>query len=214
MKQTTLAMLIGVLLIPVIALIISFQGKEKVNNPTASPTPTVGENGEPEDVASAKKVVLKTTKGDIVINLFPEEAPKTVKNFVTLGKRGYYTNTFFHRIIKDFMIQGGDPEGTGRGGESIYGAKFEDEIGSRKIVKGTVAMANSGPNSNGSQFFIVTQADQPNLDGSYTVFGQIDPASQGVVEAIAGVAVDDPASSAPRPVNPSEVTITGFEIIE
>lgn len=217
MRPTTLAAIIAVLLIPVIALMISFKDKAP-NAPEHSATPdnqeatTAADLKDPEDVVSAKKVILKTTKGDITINLYPDDAPKTVKNFVTLGKRGYYTNTFFHRIIKDFVIQGGDPTGTGRGGESIFGVKFPDEINNHKIVKGTVAMANAGPATNGSQFFIVTVADQPNLDGKHTVFGQIDPGSQGVVDALAAIAVKDPEGG--QPVNTDEVKITGFEIVE
>jgi peptidyl-prolyl cis-trans isomerase-like 1 len=207
MKPTTLAILIGVLLIPVLALAISMRGKEPIPK-----EPTVDSTTNIEDAVSAKKVALKTSKGDIIINLFPDDAPKTVQNFVTLGSRGYYNNTYFHRILKDFVIQGGDPTGTGRGGESIYGSAFEDEINERKIVKGTLAMANAGPGTNGSQFFIVTKAEQPRLDGIHTVFGQIEPASQGVVDAIAAVAVNSPDIG--TPVSTSEVTITGFEILE
>ncbi|HSI21274.1 MAG TPA: peptidylprolyl isomerase [Verrucomicrobiae bacterium] len=214
MKQSTLAILVGIILIPVVALIISFQGKEKkpevevTNTPNNENVQNAADLKDPEDVVTAKKVVLNTSKGDITINLFPDEAPKTVKNFVTLGKRGYYTGTYFHRIIKDFVIQGGDPTGSGRGGESIFGVPFPDEINSHKIVKGTVAMANAGVGTNGSQFFIVTKAEQPSLDGKHTAFGQIDPASQGVVDAIASVAVNDPDQG--TPVNTDEVKITGF----
>jgi cyclophilin family peptidyl-prolyl cis-trans isomerase len=217
MRSTTLAAIIVVLLVPVVALIISFRGKA----PGAPEPSPVSENEgvtnaadlkDPDDVVSAKKVILKTTKGDITLELYPEDAPKTVKNFVTLGKRGYYDNTYFHRIIKDFVIQGGDPTGTGRGGESIFGVQFPDEINSRKIVKGVLAMANAGPGTNGSQFFIVTTAEQPNLDGKHTVFGKIDPASQAVVDALAAVPVNDPQVG--TPVNTNDAKITGFEIVE
>jgi cyclophilin family peptidyl-prolyl cis-trans isomerase len=206
MKPTTLAILIAVLLVPVVALAVSLRGKDPKPMDAASKTDVA-----PEDIVSATKVVLKTTKGDIIINLFPDDAPKTVQNFVTLGSRGYYTDTYFHRILRDFVIQGGDPTGTGRGGESIFGGPFEDEINDRKIVQGTLAMANAGPGTNSSQFFIVTKSDQPALDGIHTVFGQIDPASQSVVDAIAGVPVNDPQLG--RPVNTDEVKIIGFEIL-
>jgi peptidyl-prolyl cis-trans isomerase B (cyclophilin B) len=104
--------------------------------------------------------VLKTSMGDIKFKLFPEEAPKAVENFKKLAEKGYYDNLIFHRIISDFMIQGGDPEGTGRGGESIWGKPFNDEIGKNlHHFRGALAMANSGPNTNGSQFFIVQKKE-------------------------------------------------------
>lgn len=101
--------------------------------------------------------VLHTNKGDIELVLFEEQAPKTVANFVGLAKKGYYDGITFHRVIKDFMIQGGDPTGTGAGGESIYGGSFEDEFSTEVFnLNGALSMANAGPNTNGSQFFIVT----------------------------------------------------------
>ncbi len=103
--------------------------------------------------------VMHTNMGDIKIKLFPEEVPATVQNFVELAKKGYYNGIIFHRVIKDFMIQGGDPTGTGMGGESIYGEKFQDEFDVKlHNIRGALSMANAGPNTNGSQFFIV-QAD-------------------------------------------------------
>ena len=106
--------------------------------------------------------VMHTNMGDIKIKLFPEEAPKTVKNFVELAKKDYYNGIIFHRVIKDFMIQGGDPTGTGMGGESIYGEKFEDEFDvSLHNVRGALSMANAGPGTNGSQFFIVQASECP-----------------------------------------------------
>ena len=103
--------------------------------------------------------IMHTNMGDIKIKLFPEEAPMTVKNFVDLAKQGYYNGIIFHRVIKDFMIQGGDPTGTGMGGESIYGHPFEDEFDVKlHNIRGSLSMANAGPSTNGSQFFIV-QAD-------------------------------------------------------
>jgi cyclophilin family peptidyl-prolyl cis-trans isomerase len=112
--------------------------------------------------------VLHTNHGDITPELFGEDAPKTVENFTKLGGDNFYDGVIFHRVIKDFMIQGGDPTGTGRGGP---GYTFGDEINDHKIVRGALAMANAGPNTNGSQFFIVTTDAAPWLDGKHTVFG-------------------------------------------
>lgn len=171
------------------------------------------------------KATIKTNLGDLNIQLFPDEAPKTVQNFVELAKKGYYDGVIFHRIINDFMIQGGDPTGTGMGGESIYGSKFEDEF-SRNVfnLRGALSMANAGPNTNGSQFFIVQkssaepglkaqlegagfpseiveaydQGGTPWLDFRHTVFGHlIDQASYDVLDKIADVEVgfqDKPTS--------------------
>lgn len=185
--------------------------KKSSDNAVATATPSPEATASPTDqtIYSAHQVKLSTSKGDILINLFPEDAPKTVQNFVTLGKRGYYNNLTFHRVIKDFMIQGGDPTGTGSGGESIFGAKFEDEINSHKIVAGTLAMANSGKNTNGSQFFIVTESAQTHLDGVHTAFGQVaDDASMAVVKAIAAVEVD--GSDKPA----TAVTMTGLTVVQ
>ena len=166
---------------------------------------------------------IKTNHGDLRIKLFPEHAPKTVANFVALSKDGYYDGVIFHRIIKDFMIQGGDPTGTGMGGESIYGESFEDEFSEELYnIRGALSMANAGPNTNGSQFFIVQnqhlpyskkeiarggwpepiaeiyaeQGGTPHLDRRHTVFGQLlDAASYEVLDAIASVetgAMDKP----------------------
>ena len=122
------------------------------------------------DLAQASlHALIKTNHGDIKVALFPELAPKTVANFVGLAKQGYYDGVIFHRVIEDFMIQGGDPSGTGMGGESIYGESFEDEF-SRELynLKGALSMANAGPNTNGSQFFIVTASNVPS-----TMLGQM-----------------------------------------
>ena len=113
---------------------------------------------------------MSTNHGDITIELFDEDAPKTVENFKKLAADGFYDGLIFHRIIKDFMIQGGCPKGTGTGGP---GYTFEDEINQHKVVRGALAMANAGPNTNGSQFFIVTSSATPWLDGKHTVFGQV-----------------------------------------
>jgi cyclophilin family peptidyl-prolyl cis-trans isomerase len=113
---------------------------------------------------------MKTSEGDIVLELFEEDAPKTVSNFKKLASEGFYDGLIFHRVIADFMIQGGCPQGTGTGGP---GYTFEDEINQHKIVRGALAMANAGPNTNGSQFFIVTTDEAPWLDGKHTVFGEV-----------------------------------------
>jgi cyclophilin family peptidyl-prolyl cis-trans isomerase len=118
--------------------------------------------------------VVKTNMGKIEIELFADKTPKTVENFVGLANKGYYKGVIFHRVIKDFMIQGGDPTGTGRGGESIWGKPFEDEIVPSIVFDkpGYLAMANSGPNTNGSQFFI-TVAATTWLNGKHTIFGKV-----------------------------------------
>ena len=117
------------------------------------------------------QATLHTSEGTIEIELFPEDAPETVENFTTLAADGFYDGLIFHRVIPDFMIQGGCPQGTGTGGP---GYQFEDEFNDHKVVKGALAMANAGPNTNGSQFFIVTADATPWLDGKHTVFGQVD----------------------------------------
>jgi cyclophilin family peptidyl-prolyl cis-trans isomerase len=123
---------------------------------------------------------LRTSEGDIALELFEEDAPRTVANFKQLAGQGFYDGVIFHRVIPDFMIQGGDPEGTGRGGP---GYTFEDEINRHKVVRGALAMANAGPNTNGSQFFIVTAEETPWLDGKHTVFGRV-TAGMDVVDRI------------------------------
>ena len=126
--------------------------------------------------------MLHTNHGAIAIELFDEDAPKTVDNFTKLAREGFYDGVVFHRVIPDFMIQGGDPTGTGRGGP---GYTFEDEFNDHKVVRGVLAMANAGPNTNGSQFFI-TVAPTPHLNRRHTIFGQVaDEASAKVVDSIA-----------------------------
>jgi peptidyl-prolyl cis-trans isomerase B (cyclophilin B) len=129
---------------------------------------------------------MSTNHGDITIELFDEDAPKTVDNFKKLAADGFYDGLIFHRIIKDFMIQGGCPQGTGTGGP---GYTFEDEINSHKAVRGSLAMANAGPNTNGSQFFIVTLEATPWLDGKHTVFGQVTD-GMDVVDKLEGLPTD------------------------
>jgi peptidyl-prolyl cis-trans isomerase B (cyclophilin B) len=116
------------------------------------------------------EATLHTNAGPITVSFFDEDAPKTVENFRKLAGDGFYDGLIFHRVIKDFMIQGGDPEGTGTGGP---GYTFEDEFNDHKVVRGALAMANAGPNTNGSQFFIVTTDAAPWLDGKHTVFGEV-----------------------------------------
>ncbi|CAH7666557.1 peptidylprolyl isomerase [Phakopsora pachyrhizi] len=135
-------------------------------------------------------VVLQTTMGVVQLELYWDHAPKTCENFSQLAERGYYNSTIFHRVIADFMAQGGDPTGTGRGGRSIYGDKFEDEIHPelRFTGAGILAMANSGPNSNGSQFFL-TLAPTPYLDRKHTIFGRVERGMK-VLERIGSVSVN------------------------
>ncbi|OQX74000.1 MAG: peptidylprolyl isomerase [Campylobacteraceae bacterium 4484_4] len=120
------------------------------------------------------QVLLKTNQGDIVVELWPDVAPKAVQNFIVHAESGYYNGTIFHRVIKGFMIQGGDPTGTGRGGDSIWGGVFENEYKPNIVFDkpGLLAMANRGPNTNASQFFI-TVAPTPWLNGGYTIFGKV-----------------------------------------
>ncbi len=117
---------------------------------------------------------MKTNQGTITLKLYPDIAPKAVENFIKLSQKGYYNGTIFHRVIKGFMIQGGDPTGTGRGGASIWGKEFENEYAPNVVFDkpGLLAMANRGPNTNGSQFFI-TVAPAPWLNGGYTIFGKV-----------------------------------------
>jgi len=133
------------------------------------------------DPQKTYKATIETGKGDIELELYPEYAPKTVNNFVFLAQEGFYDGVTFHRVISNFMIQGGDPTGTGRGGP---GYKFEDEVEDNPLrhEAGVISMANAGPNTNGSQFFI-THSPQPHLDGMHTVFGKV-VGDQGIVNAI------------------------------
>jgi peptidyl-prolyl cis-trans isomerase B (cyclophilin B) len=135
---------------------------------------------------------LHTNHGTIELELYDDDAPKTVDNFVKLARDGFYDGVIFHRVIPDFMIQGGDPTGTGRGGP---GYTFEDEPNGHGVDRGALAMANAGPNTNGSQFFIVTADSCPWLNGKHTVFGRVTSGME-VVDAISNVDAD--ASDKPR----------------
>lgn len=146
-------------------------------------------------------VVLETNQGAITIALKPDVAPKAVENFLKLAQRDYYNNVIFHRVIKNFMIQGGDPTGTGRGGESVWGKPFEDEVS--PTVKfdrpGLLAMANAGPKTNGSQFFITTAAT-PWLNGKHTIFGEVIEGNE-VVKKIESI----PTNAQDRPLTPPKI---------
>lgn len=146
-------------------------------------------------------VQIETNLGTITIALKPEIAPKAVENFLRLAQKNYYDGIIFHRVIKNFMIQGGDPTGTGRGGESIYGKPFEDEISptAKFDHQGILAMANAGPKTNGSQFFITT-ASTPWLNGKHTIFGEVTE-GYDVVKKIENT----PANAQDRPLNPPKI---------
>jgi cyclophilin family peptidyl-prolyl cis-trans isomerase len=145
---------------------------------------------------------MRTTEGVIVFELFDDDAPETVANFRKLASEGFYDGLTFHRLIKDFMIQGGCPTGTGTGGP---GYQFDDEINDHKVIRGALAMANSGPNTNGSQFFIVTTDAAPWLDGKHTVFGEVTGGME-VVDKIENM----PTQGADRPVQP--IIIASIEL--
>ena len=145
---------------------------------------------------------MHTSQGPIELELFDEDAPKTVQNFKKLAQDGFYDGVIFHRVIRDFMIQGGDPTGTGTGGP---GYTFEDEINDHKIVRGALAMANAGPNTNGSQFFLVTTGEAPWLDGKHTVFGRV-TGGMDVVDTIESTQTD----SRDRPAE--DISITSIDL--
>jgi cyclophilin family peptidyl-prolyl cis-trans isomerase len=162
-------------------------------------------------VTSNPVIVMETNMGVIELELFAKEAPKTVENFVGLAKKGYYNGIIFHRVIENFMIQGGDPTGTGRGGESIWGKKFEDEISPKYKFDcaGILAMANAGPNTNGSQFFI-TLVPTSWLDGKHTIFGKV-VNGMDVVKAIGKVKTSKPYDKPEKDVVMKKVHLKGVE---
>jgi peptidyl-prolyl cis-trans isomerase B (cyclophilin B) len=149
-------------------------------------------------------LTLHTSEGPVALELFEADAPKTVENFLKLSHEGYYDGLIFHRVIPDFMIQGGCPEGTGTGGP---GYEFEDEINEHKLVRGALAMANRGPDTNGSQFFILTRDEASWLDGKHTVFGQV-ASGMDVVDAIE----QTPTGERDRPIQ--DVRIERVEVHE
>jgi peptidyl-prolyl cis-trans isomerase B (cyclophilin B) len=148
------------------------------------------------------QMTMTTNHGPIVFEMFDADAPKTVDNFRKLSGEGYYDGLTFHRIIRDFMVQGGCPEGTGTGGP---GYEFEDEFNQHKVVRGALAMANRGPDTNGSQFFIVTTDAAPWLDGKHTVFGKVTSGME-VVDALEGL----PTDGRDRPQDPAVIEKVEF----
>ena len=146
---------------------------------------------------------IHTTRGTIAVDLFDEDAPTTVENFRTLASDHFYDGIIFHRVIRDFMIQGGCPQGTGTGGP---GYTFKDEINEHKLVRGALAMANAGPDTNGSQFFILTAESAPWLDGKHTVFGQV-TAGMDAVDAIEAL----PTGANDRPLDPPAIESVELE---
>jgi peptidyl-prolyl cis-trans isomerase B (cyclophilin B) len=147
--------------------------------------------------AGMTEATMQTNRGTIRIELFPDDAPKTVQNFRDLAQKGFYDGLVFHRVIEDFMIQGGDPRGDGTGGP---GYTFEDEPNERRVVRGALAMANAGPNTNGSQFFVVTAEACPWLDGKHTVFGRV-VEGMDVVDEISRL----PKDARDRPTEPAVI---------
>ncbi|MEK7130103.1 MAG: peptidylprolyl isomerase [Patescibacteria group bacterium] len=184
---------LGIILIGLIAafaLIPTPAAKESADNSNA----VNNSNSNMQNAQTNQTVILKTNFGDIALELFTADAPKTVENFIKLSKSGFYNGTKFHRVIKGFMIQGGDPNSKdddwsndGMGGP---GYKFEDEINSHKLVRGVLAMANAGANTNGSQFFIVTTEATPHLDGKHTAFGKV-LSGMDIVDKIESVKVNE-----------------------
>lgn len=173
--------IIGVIVIFFVAIAIVLGKAETDNQPIA-----------------ATKANIQTNRGNIAVELFPQKAPKAVENFVGLAKKGYYDNLIFHRVIENFMIQAGDPHCSdnseqticGTGGQSLWGKPFEDEKNELAVETGVLAMANSGENTNGSQFFIVTGPRQEQLEGKHTVFGKVIE-GMGVADAISRVETDE-----------------------
>lgn len=204
----------------VFALTLSAFGCSDGNN--AAPPPENNEQAEPQEISNEEPeeisnqdtqdmqmteppqmqidvnkqyfATVKTNIGTVKIKFFTKDAPKTVNNFVALARKGFYDGLIFHRVIKGFMIQGGDPEGTGTGGP---GYQFEDEINSNKHFRGSLSMANAGPNTNGSQFFIVTAQSTPHLDELHTVFGEVVEGMETVdkIEAVQTNAANKPVET-------------------
>jgi cyclophilin family peptidyl-prolyl cis-trans isomerase len=190
-------LVVAIIVVVIIGILVFTKPNTTTQSPIIQSTPTQSMNAKQYnnppplsiDPKKSYTAVIATDKGSMTVKLFPAETPNTVNNFVFLAREGFYTNTIFHRIIKGFMIQGGDPQGTGMGGP---GYKFADEKITRSYTRGTIAMANSGPDTNGSQFFIMHKDYQ--LPKNYVIFGSIDPgdsASLTTLDAIAGAPVVD-----------------------
>ena len=190
-----------IVIIGVIAVVVFLLSRNGVSFLSEDGTTPAAEKKDESSTVTLEQSTLadvETTLGTITIELYPKDAPKTVENFIKLAESGFYDGTKFHRVIKDFMIQGGDPNSKdnnwaddGRGGP---GYTFEDEINQHKVVRGALAMANSGPNTNGSQFFIVTAQATPWLDGKHTVFGRVVGSMEAVdkIEAVSKNENDHP----------------------
>lgn len=217
MVKKGIAVLIFIVVIVGIFFLFSRDNNEKQtkeNSPNGTNEPTINQTAQTTppamdiDKTKTYQAVLTTSLGDIVIDLNADKTPITVNNFVVLARKNFYNNTIFHRVIKGFMIQGGDPEGSGRGGP---GYTFDDEPIEGEYTRGTVAMANSGPNTNGSQFFIMHSDYE--LAKNYVIFGKVS-LGMDVVDKIAEAPVkSDPASGeSSKPVSP--VTITSVVIVE
>jgi cyclophilin family peptidyl-prolyl cis-trans isomerase len=207
----------GVIMASVVAVIIFLLGKPtpapvqsqtSITDTIQTPMPTSNVPSQPSQVIDSKKnnhVTLHTTAGDILIELDTTNTPITANNFAYLAKTGFYDNTIFHRTIKGFMIQGGDPNGTGTGGP---GYKFADEYLQGKYTRGTVAMANSGPNTNGSQFFIMHQDYQ--LPNAYVIFGHV-ISGLDILDSIATAPViSNSMGESSKPVSPVSITTAEF----
>lgn len=216
MNKKVLAVIAVILLIGAGYIFLQKSDKVETSEPSKTSMPLTNSNPTKQSFEKAEEVIdktksytatLKTTDGDITIQLFADKTPITVNNFVFLAQKHFYDNTIFHRVIKGFMIQGGDPNGNGTGGP---GYTFDDEPFTGEYKKGTVAMANAGPNTNGSQFFIM-HADYP-LPKNYVIFGQVVKGFD-VVDKIASEEVTaSPTGEVSKPVNP--VKITSVEIEE
>ncbi|MFQ5861145.1 MAG: peptidylprolyl isomerase [Dehalococcoidia bacterium] len=202
-----------------LAFVVGCSGGGYGTPATPTPTPTTPERGVTQRMQFASpppmtlnptgqyRATIRTNRGDVIVELFPQEAPKAVNSFVFLARQGFYDGVVFHRIIRDFMIQGGDPTGTGRGGP---GYTFEDEPVSRDYVRGTLAMANAGPDTNGSQFFIVHQ--DVDLPKQYTIFGLVIEGME-TVDTIANTPVTrSPTGEASVPTE--RIVIESIEIEE
>ena len=207
------------LIIVIVALVLIFgKSSNKTTTSNSASTNTSCDSITYTKPATDPVARLSTTKGCLVLELYQKDAPKTVQNFIKHSQDGYYNNTVFHRTLKDFVIQGGDPKGDGTGGESIYGTKFEDELNKDTqsyktgYIKGVLAMANSGPNTNGSQFFITVGDLSSSLQKNYTIFGKV-LAGQDSADAIANAeTVDNGQGEKSKPV--TAVSISKIDIIK
>jgi cyclophilin family peptidyl-prolyl cis-trans isomerase len=202
-RHRSIAVLAAALLI--LAATLAAQDKDSAKTPESPKK----EQAKPADQKGKEIVVIETSMGNIEVSLFRAQTPKTVENFEGLAKKGYYNGVTFHRVIKNFMIQGGDPTGTGAGGESIFGKKFADEIDSSLVFDrpGLLAMANAGPNTNGSQFFI-TLVPTTWLNTHHTIFGEV-VAGWDVVKAIGEVPTSKPGDKPLTPVVMKKVYLKG-----